>query len=143
MILNGGQPVETGDAAGHLGVAQALVGHLRAFGYNAAHGRIFLPWSIFAANGAGEQDVLAGRRGPGIDSARRQLIELARDHAARAKAAIAALPKSLRPAFIGAALLAPQIDRLERPTGDPFALPPDLADWRKLAILAWHGWRGR
>src|SRR5690606_2569509 len=33
MILNGGRPVENGDAAGHLGVAQALIGHLRAFGY--------------------------------------------------------------------------------------------------------------
>ena len=51
MILNGGGPVETGDAAGHLGVAHALIGHLRAFGYNASQGRIFLPWSVFAANG--------------------------------------------------------------------------------------------
>ncbi len=51
MILNGGRPVEPGDAAGHLGVAHALIGHLRAFGYNAAQGRIFLPWSVLAANG--------------------------------------------------------------------------------------------
>ena len=143
MVLNGGGPVEAGDAAGHLGVAQALVGHLRAFGYNAAHGRIFLPWSVFAANGVSETDILAGRPGPGLGAARAQLLELAREHAAKAENAVAALPRGLRPAFRAAALLRPQIRRLELAADAPFDLPPDLADWRKLAILAAQGWRGR
>lgn len=143
MVLNGGQPVETGDAAGHLGVAQALAGHVRAFGYNAAHGRIFLPWSVFAANGVREAEILSGRGGEGLVAARRQLLDLALTHTEKAQVAIAALPRRLRPAFIGAALLRPQIARLAKASAEPFALPPDLADWRKLAILTWQGWRGR
>ncbi|HTJ58069.1 MAG TPA: phytoene/squalene synthase family protein [Devosiaceae bacterium] len=141
MVLNGGQPVEAGDAAGHLGVAQALTGHLRAFGYNAAHGRIFLPWSVFAANGVSEAEVLAGQTSEGLLSARRQLIELARDHLAKAEAAIAALPPRLKPAFATAALPEPQLRRIA--AAEPFALPPDLQDWRKLALLAWRRWSGR
>ena len=66
MILNDGEPVETGDAAGHLGVAHALIGHLRAFGYNASRGRLFLPWSILAANGVHEQEIFEGRVSEGL-----------------------------------------------------------------------------
>jgi phytoene synthase len=89
MILNGGKPVETGDAAGHLGVAHALIGHLRAFGYNASKGRIFLPWAVLAANGVNEGEVLAGEMSEGLAAALAQLAEIAGDHLAKAAAAIA------------------------------------------------------
>ena len=143
MILNEGGPVETGDAAGHLGVAQALTGHLRAFGYNAAHGRIFLPLSVFAAHGANEKQILAGETTDGIRSARAQLIEIARDHLARAETSIAGLPRRLRPAFAAAALIGPQLRGVEATSATPYVLPPDPADWRKLAILAWRSVRTR
>jgi 15-cis-phytoene synthase len=57
MILNDGETIETGDAAGHLGVAHAMIGHLRAFGYVSSQGRIVLPWSIMAANGVREDEI--------------------------------------------------------------------------------------
>jgi phytoene synthase len=135
MVLNGGEPVETGDAAGHLGVAEALAGHLRAFGYNAAHGRIFLPWSVFKAHGVPEAEVLAGQSSDGLVDARRQLCELAHEHLGKAGVAIAELPRHLRPAFAPIALLPPRLRRLER-EADPYGLPPDLPDWRKLLLLA-------
>jgi len=143
MVLNGGEAMEAGDAAGHLGVAQALTGHLRAFGYNASHGRIFLPTSIFAANGVSEQSILAGRVNGGLLAARRQFIDLAREHLTKADAAIAALPPRLKPAFASAGLLRPQLKRIEAAADRPFTLPPDLADWRKLVILVWQGRRRR
>jgi phytoene synthase len=139
MVLNGGETVETGDAAGHLGVAQALTGHLRAFGYNAAHGRIFLPWSVFKAHGVPEAEVLAGQTSDGVVAARRQLCELAHEHLGKARAAVAALPRGLRPAFASIALLPPQLRRLER-EAEPYGLPPELPDWRKLLLLSL--WRG-
>jgi phytoene synthase len=138
MLLAGGQPVEAADAAGHLGVAQALVGHLRAFGYNASRGRIVLPWSVFAANGVSEGEVLAGQVGAGISASLRQLAEMAEAHLAQAAAAIRLLPRPLRPAFAPLAVLRLQLRRL-RPDA-PFEMPPDLADWRKIAALA--RWRG-
>ena len=143
MVLNGGAPVEAADPAGHLGVAQALMGHLRAFGYNASHGRIFLPWSVMAANGVREEQVLAGEANEGLLAARRQLSELAGDHLAKAEQAISGLPPALRSAFAPTALLRSQFKRLERSSATPYALPPDLPDWQKLSLLAWRAWRTR
>jgi phytoene synthase len=143
MVLNGGEAIEAGDAAGHLGVATALVGHLRAFGYNAAHGRIFLPASILTANGVTEAQLFAGETSDGLRAAHEQFCDLARDHLQRATAAIRALPRALRPAFASVALLGPQLKRIEAARKTPLALPSDLADWQKLAILGLRGWLNR
>jgi phytoene synthase len=137
IILNGGKPVETGDAAGHLGVAHALVGHLRAFGYNASQGRIFLPWNVFAVCGVTESEVLSGQGGERLVIALTRLAELAAEHLVKAKAAIAALPRELRPAFAPIALLGPELKRLDLEA--PFVRQSDVPDWRKIAALT--GWR--
>jgi len=142
MILNDGAPVEPGDAAGHLGVAQAMTGHLRAFGYNAAKGRIVLPWSIFAANGVTEAEIFSGTVSEGLVESRGQIMELAAGHLARAASAIANLPSSLRPAFASYPVVEAQLQRLRRSDMDPYGLQPDLADWRKIAMIAWWTWRG-
>jgi 15-cis-phytoene synthase len=135
MILNGGAEIETGDAAGHLGVAQALIGHLRALGLNASRSRIFVPWSIFAANGVREGELFAGQLSEGLLAAHAQLIDIAREHLQKAQTAIAALPKALRPAFAPVALQAHYLKRIERQAETPLAPPADLADWRKIAAL--------
>jgi phytoene synthase len=134
MVLNGGEEVETGDAAGHLGVAHALIGHLRAFGFNASTGRIFLPMSIFSANGVTDGEILAGRESEGLFAALGQVADLAREHLSKAEAAIRALPRPLRPAFAPVAMLRGQLQRVAA-SKQPFATLPDSADWRKLAAL--------
>ena len=141
MILNGGAEIETGDAAGHLGVAQALIGHLRAFGLNASRGRIFLPWSIFAANGVRENELFAGQVSEGLLAAHAQVIDLAREHLGKAETAIAQLPKALRPAFAQAALQRIYLKQVQRQSATPLAPPPDLADWRKIAAFSFWSWR--
>lgn len=140
MILNGGTEVETGDAAGHLGVAHALTGHLRAFGYNASQGRIFLPMNIFAANGVTDGEILAGQASEGLFAALGQINDLATEHLAKAGAAIAALPRPLRPAFAPVAMLGPQLKRVAA-SETPFAPTADLADWRKIAMMSWWALR--
>lgn len=139
MMLAGG-PVEEGDAAGHLGVAQALAGHLRAFGYNAARGRIMLPWALLAANGVTEKEVFSGTVSEGLMAAHGQLCELAEDHLAKAEAAIAALPRQLRSVFAPVSILRGDLDRLGK-TRDPFAPPHAMPDWQKIARLALWNWR--
>ena len=134
MVLNGSEEIETGDAAGHLGVAQALVGHLRAFGFYASTGRIFLPLSIFAANGVTDGEILAGRESEGLFAALQQLAELAGEHLEAAETAIRLLPRALRPAFASVALLRGQLRRAAA-SPRPFASMPDIADWRKLGAL--------
>ncbi|MDP1731144.1 MAG: phytoene/squalene synthase family protein [Devosia sp.] len=143
MILNQGVEVETGDAAGHLGVAYALIGHLRAFGFHAAQGRIFLPWSIFAANGVTEEEVFSGTRSEGLLAAHAQLADIARDHLTKAEAAVAVLPRWLWPAFAPIALLRPYLRLAEAAEETLFAPPRQIADWRKIAVLVWWGWRNR
>jgi 15-cis-phytoene synthase len=135
MILNGGQPVETGDAAGHLGVGHALVGHLRAFGYNAAQGRVFLPWDVFATCGVTENEVFAGEPSERLAVAVTRLTEMANAHLEQASTAIAALPKPLRVAFAPIAVLRLQLRRVNPES--PFQPRPDIADWRKIAALSW------
>lgn len=143
MILNGGEPVEQGDAAGHLGVAQAMIGHLRAFGYVSAQGRIMLPWSVLAANGVQEKEVFRGQDSEGLHAALSQIAELAQDHLGKARAAIAALPAGLRPAFAAFPLLERQLDLWRAGTGGAFSPPKDDADWRRIARLAWWSLRHR
>ncbi|MEO8756900.1 MAG: phytoene/squalene synthase family protein [Devosia sp.] len=135
MILKAGKPVETGDAAGHLGVAHALIGHLRAFGYNASQGRIFVPWSVLAANGAVEGELFAGQVSRGLTAGLTQLGDMAVDHLNKADVAIRALPRELRTAFAPIALLRAQHKRLHPEA--PFQRYDDLPDWRKIAALGW------
>lgn len=143
MVLNGGQPVEPGDAAGHLGVAQAMIGHLRAFGHVSAQGRIMLPWSILEANGVREAEVFAGQDSEGLHAAMGQIAELAQVHLDKARTAIAALPSPLRPAFAAIAVLDAQLAAWKVKSAGPFTTPPDDPDWRKIARLAWWAWRSR
>lgn len=142
LIVGGGEAAAAADAAGHLGVAQALVGHLGAFGYNAARGRVFLPVSVLTANGVPLEQVLAGEASPGLLAARAQWLDLAVDHAAKAKHAIRRLPPSLRSPFAAAALLPAQLRRLAAAQDLPFSPAPELADWSKIARLVWAAWRG-
>jgi len=137
MILNDGIAVETGNAAGHLGVAHALTGHLAAFGYNASKGRLFLPWSVFAANGLHEQEIFEGQVSEGLLAALAQLRDLARNHLAKATTAVAQIPRPLRPAFAMIALLPSRLSALERGQESPYSPPRELPDWRKIAALWW------
>jgi 15-cis-phytoene synthase len=139
MILNGGRPVEPGDAAGHLGVAHALIGHLRAFGYNASKGRIVLPRDVFAVCGVKDADVRAGTESENLSVALTRFTDVASDHLRKADAAIGALPRELRAVFAPTALLRSQLQRLRLDT--PFAPQHDVADWQKIAILGW--WKVR
>ncbi len=142
MILNEGETIETGDAAGHLGVAHAMIGHIRAFGHVSAQGRIMLPWSIFAANGVREGEIFSGTESEGVSEALGQIGDLAEEHMGKAEAAIAALPGRLKPAFASIAVLKAQLGLLGRQPG-LFVLAVDDPDWRKITRLAWWSWRNR
>jgi len=143
MILNKGYVVEEGDAAGHLGVAHAMIGHLRIFGFNASRGRIFLPMSLLAAHGVTEQQIFSGTDGEAIRAAAAHLRDLARDHLAKAEVAIGLLPKELRSAFAMLAILKADLKLLEKPAQNPFAPAGQLPDWRRIALLGFWSWRNR
>lgn len=143
MILNDGATIETGDAAGHLGVAHAMIGHVRAFGYVSAQGRIMLPWSILQANGVQEGEIFARTDSEGLHEALGQIAELAAGHLDKAESAIKLLPGKLKPAFAMLAILRPQLAALGKRTSSSFEPLPDEPDWRKIARLTWWNIRNR
>ncbi|WP_169194104.1 phytoene/squalene synthase family protein [Devosia sp. MC1541] len=142
MVLNEGNSVETGDAAGHLGVAQALIGHMRALGYVSAQGRIMLPWSLLQANGVQETELFRGQNSEGLHAAFSQLGEIASEHLVKARDAIALLPASLRPAFAIVTLLEKQLAQVIENT-NAFAVASDSAAWQKIAKLTYWSLRNR
>lgn len=141
MILNDGEQIEAGDAAGHLGVAHALIGHLRAFGHVSSQGRIMLPWTVFEANGVREGEIFSGTESQGLAAAIGQLSELAADHLVRAQTAVSTLPAFLRPAFAPIAVLRAELNLLNSRSAGLFTGVPDEPDWRKIARLAWWSLR--
>lgn len=143
MILNDGAQIETGDAAGHLGVAHALIGHMRAFGYVSAQGRIMLPWTVFEANGVQESELFSQIESEGLHEALGQFAELAASHLDKAQAAVAHLPGKLKPAFAMLAILRAQLAALTKRTGSVFKPVSDDPDWQKIARLTWWAFRNR
>ncbi|RDE09305.1 phytoene/squalene synthase family protein [Pelagibacterium lacus] len=139
MILANGPAVEAADAAGHLGVAQALTGHLRAFAYNAARGQLFLPLAIFTAHGVREADIHAGADSAELRAALLQVGELALDHQQRARDAIANLPRPWRPGFASIALVGQDIKALSPALRrGAFVQPPALSPMRRLwGVMLW------
>lgn len=144
MILAGRPVDEAADAAGHLGVAQALIGHVRAFAYNAARGQLFLPLSVFTAHGVREVDIHAGVTSGALQASLQQVVELAQHHADKARAAIAGLSPDLKPAFASIALVEKDLKGIGRYVAAPFAghaAPSPLS--RLLALTWWMLQHGR
>ena len=118
-VLNDGTPPESGEVAGHLGVALAFAGHLRAFGFNAVRGRVFLPLSIFREEGVGEREIMARTDSPALRKGLERCRALGHDHFSKARAGLGDLPRTIRPAFAQIAMIDTQGPR----GNDPFAPP--------------------
>ncbi|MCD7061046.1 phytoene/squalene synthase family protein [Pelagibacterium xiamenense] len=141
MILSGGSAETAADASGHLGVAQALSGHMKAFGFNAARAQIFLPLQIFTAHGVTEKEIYAGSASDRMAEALAQIGDIAREHAEKARSAIGALPKSVRPAFAPIALVEADLTRLERDPLSVLKTLPQRSPLGRLSRLIWWGLR--
>ncbi len=141
LILNKGNDAGAADAAGHLGVAHALIGHLRSLGQTANAGKIFLPWSVFSEHGVSEASIFAGEASPQMIKATKELRQIAKEHLTLARRGISALPRNVRPAFAHVSLLEGQLERLAEFETIPFVTPPDISNWQKIAKLVWWALR--
>ncbi len=141
LILNNGNDAGAADAAGHLGVAHTLVGHLRSLGQTANAGKMFLPWSVFSEHGVTETEFFAREASPQVIKATSALRERADEHLTIARQSVADLPRQFRLAFVHVTLLEDQLARLEKFEAIPFVSPPDIANWQKIAKLVWWAMR--
>jgi phytoene synthase len=129
LILTGGADVGAADASGHTGVALSLRDALLRFGADARRRQLLLPRDRFAALGVGVDAIFAARDTPALREALADLRAAARDHLARAIAALRNLPNEVAPAFLALALVASDLDRLD--TAAPFDPPRLMPLWRR------------
>ena len=143
IVLAGGHDPRVATTAGHAGVAYALTGLMRALPIHAARGQCYLPADIGAAHGFDREMLRRGQATPELMMTLADLRGLARDHLDRAMPGIVKLPDSLKPAFLPVALVAPALDRMDRPGYDPFSGRVDLTPLRRQWLLwrAARRWR--
>ena len=85
MVLAEGRDPGSADAAGHGGVAYAIMGLLRSFPWHARQGQVFIPGDILARHGVVRDDIVTVRGGPGLHAALADMRAVARRHLEQAR----------------------------------------------------------
>lgn len=130
----GADAASVADLARHAGIAQALVGLLRALPLHVARRQLYVPLDLLQRRGIRPEDVWARKNSPEFKAALAELRDVAHSHLASFSGLTARLPRPAVAAFLPLAPTRPMLDRLDR--ADPFA-PPQLAPWRR----QWLIWR--
>ncbi len=142
IVLAGGRDPGTAEIAGHAGVAYALTGLLRALPIHSARCQSYLPGDLLRAHAVDRQTVLAGQTSPELVAALAELRSVARRHLEAARALSANVDPEIFPAVLPVALVAPQLDRMDRKDFDPFGPVADISQLRRQWIL-WRAARRR
>jgi phytoene synthase len=143
MVLDAEAAPGFTELAGHAGCAQAMTGLLLLLPQHRARGQCFIPADILAAVGTSREAFLAGDTGN--ERAVAAMVALAREHLSAFEAGAAALPPSLRPAFLPLALTGAYLDHLEKPGASPLKKAVRLSALRRHWLLfrrASRGWGG-
>lgn len=143
LILAGGRDLGGAEAAGHAGLAQGIVGLLRALPRHSRQGRLYLPKDLLDRHGVTRDDVILGRGGPGVVAALGDLRDLAKRHLDRVSTLRPTLSPAIAPAFLPLALVPGDLKALARAASHPSRGPPAPADWRRIATLWWAARKAR
>ncbi|GAB4351173.1 MAG: phytoene/squalene synthase family protein [Oricola sp.] len=114
QILDPGAAARSADAAGHAGMAYGIGGLMRLAPLHRARGQVYVPGDVLAAAGTDAAGWLAGGDPEAMARTTAIFTAMGREHLAKAEAAIAALPKTLRPAFLPLAVAGPVLARAEK-----------------------------
>ncbi len=112
-ILDPGGEAKT--AACHIGIAWALVGLLRATGFHARMGRIYLPKTLLDREGVDLADIFANHTSPGLRAVVREIANLARRYLAAPNS------RPGRAVWLQGVLAESYLSRIERAGFNPFA----------------------
>lgn len=138
LILADGADAGPADAAGHGGVAHAVVELLRALPRHAARGQVHLPADMMERHDVTREAVIAGRAEAGLKPLLAEMRGLARHHLRQMQAVQSAIPKQIVPAFLPLALCEGYLARMETPDYDPFRSRIERLPLARL----WVMWRG-
>jgi phytoene synthase len=141
-ILEAGRTLEIGNLAHHAGNAHAITGLLAAFAAHARRGQLYLPLDLLHRHGVCTRELLGDQAGGpqrasrGLRAALAELRSVAREHLARARDLLPAVPATVAPALLPVALVPAMLARMQASNYDPFA-PVEIAPWQR----AWLIWR--
>ncbi len=109
-VLGGGAGAR--EAAGHVGIAWALTGLLRAVPFHAANRRLYLPADLLAAEGIAPGKVFGERPPAGLDTVVARVADVAAKHLDAARAMRRDVPKAALAALLLATLAMHDLKRL-------------------------------
>ena len=135
-ILCAGRERDVSVIAGHVGLAHAVAGLLKAFPVHAARGQLYVPLDILQRHGADRVDVTNGRATPQLRAALAELRIVAWHALAQARNLIAEVSSEVMPALLPVAPVGPTLARMDRSDYDPF-VPIEIMQWRR----QWLIWR--
>lgn len=127
----------TSTASGHAGVAQAVAGHLMLLPISQARGQVFIPGDLLSATGLSRDSFLAGAEQDRTASAIRAFVGFGREHLGKARAALADVPATVKPAYLPVALVEAVLDRAEKKASECLSETVRLPQWRR----QWQLWR--
>ncbi len=135
-VLSAGREQDVTVVAGHVGLAHAIAGLLKAFPVHAARGQLYVPLDLLQRHGASRDDVANGRVTPQLRAALAELRTVAWNALAQAGSLVAGVSSEVMPALLPVAPVGPLLARMARPDYDPF-VPIEITQWRR----QWLIWR--
>lgn len=141
VILAGPNSVRATDAAGHGGVAQAIVRMLRLVPADRTRGKVAIPEEILVGHGLKASDYLSGRWSEAMGLAFARMRHLARTHIEEARSHEPQVPLEALPAFMPLALTDLYLARMERPGFNAFTMTADVSQARRQVRLLRASWQ--
>jgi len=139
LVLDPAHATAAATVCGHAGVAQSVAGHLMLLPLHRSRGQVYLPGDSLAATGLDRDGFLAGDDDGRCAAAISAFVSLGREHLFKARAEMARLPPTLRPALLPVALSAPVFDLADRLGARCLEQSPQPAQWRR----QWRFFRAR
>ena len=142
QILDPGSGARAADAAGHAGVALGIDGLIRRIPQHRARGQVYVPADILSAAGTDASGWLDGGDREAMQRAVSILVELGREHLARAETALSGLDKPLRVAFLPLSSCAPAFRRGTRASALAWehpVSPSPVAQYLRVVMRAIRG----
>lgn len=141
VILIGTEASRVVDAAGHGGVAQAIVRLLRQVRGDRQAGRVAIPEDILLEHGLKASDYLAGRWSDAMRLAFARVRYAARKHLSEARAYDPDVPLDALAAFLPLALCDLYLRRMEGSGFNAFTMSPEVSQLRRQWRLLLASWR--
>ncbi|WP_301006054.1 phytoene/squalene synthase family protein [Mesorhizobium sp.] len=142
MVLDPAAAPSFAELAGRAGCAQAITGLLLLLPLHRRRGQCYVPADILAAAGTTAEEFVKDDGGPDAERAVAAMIALAREHLGAFEEGAAALPSSLRPAFLPLALTRAYLDKMERKVRFAPGTRVALSTLRRHWLLLRHAMRG-